>query len=103
MTELKPCPFCGCRLVKSDFWSRRTETVFEHPVSDDPEQRCFMESVTIGEKRPDRIEAWNRRALDGDTIRTAANHLRKAPSFGDGKWAAAIICELIEGEDDHRD
>lgn len=52
MTELKPCPFCGCeetRAIKDDLW--------HYGQCDDcgaKGSRCFS--------REEAIEAWNRRA-----------------------------------------
>ena len=46
--ELKPCPFCGCQLIKL------SENLYQHPKSD-----CWESSAYVdGDKA---IEAWNRR------------------------------------------
>lgn len=65
MTELKPCPFCGTRLVRSETFSTRMADYFVHEVEDDVES-CILFNVSVEVRldgRPsDRAEAWNKRA-----------------------------------------
>jgi hypothetical protein len=63
MDELKPCPFCGARLVRHDAFSMRGNDCFVHPVPDPiPEIGCVAWDFRIYTKDADRIAAWNRRA-----------------------------------------
>ena len=58
MAELKPCPVCKARLKQKR--TVRGETVFDHPKNGCVDQwtrvRYYKECV----------EAWNRRAVDGN-------------------------------------
>lgn len=61
MTELKPCPFCGARLIEAEFLSTRVAKCYVHPPVDGVEI-CPAGSNVVWS---DRADAWNRRAADG--------------------------------------
>jgi hypothetical protein len=57
--ELKPCPFCGCKIQKRKSGSGKEWA--HHPKSD-----CFMSECVITA-----LDKWNRRAA---TIENLASH-----------------------------
>lgn len=64
MEELKPCPLCGCELVKrhNHYITVRGRIVdydyWEHPIND-----CVLSErvCEMGSLHEEDIEAWNRR------------------------------------------
>jgi hypothetical protein len=67
--ELKPCPFCGKHLERSEAFSTRRQSHFMHPVPDDNEEPCMIDQVRVVDYLDDRKDsathgpkAWNRRA-----------------------------------------
>lgn len=55
MNELKPCPFCGCKLEKQEYFPLRYR--YRHT-----ENGCFLQKMCIYTKGE--IKAWNRRVDD---------------------------------------
>ena len=59
MTDLKPCPFCGVKLVantnQADFYVARYGTHWDHPPG-----LCFLADHEVS---PSNIEDWNTRAI----------------------------------------
>lgn len=55
--ELKPCPFCGVRLERSEVFSSRTRDHYFHPKGD---ERCPAQNVLV--HKPESVARWNRRA-----------------------------------------
>lgn len=65
MSELKPCPFCGAKLIKAMACENLAEPVeiYEHPsnnciLSINTDEFTYMVPVGM-------IETWNRRTKDG--------------------------------------
>jgi hypothetical protein len=58
--ELKPCPFCGAHLERSERLSTRSTNFYVHPVTEPDD--CILNGVIITDKDDDRAAAWNRRA-----------------------------------------
>jgi len=62
---LKPCPFCGARLVKSEAFSTRSTDFFVHePPEVAAYDMCPLVDYRVTGRDADRITAWNRRAPD---------------------------------------
>lgn len=61
MTELKPCPFCGGKAKSRVDYKKETET-YEWIVE------CIICSARTGFRKEleDAVEAWNRRANNGN-------------------------------------
>lgn len=86
--ELKPCPFCGAkiRIMVCDRWGNLCDLEYEndpwsglgymlyHEITDDPTGKCPIAGhegegemgVWFYDTREEAIEAWNRRAKDGE-------------------------------------
>ena len=68
MAELKPCPFCGVKLIgreemywHKDEWMQKKQMVYTHP-----HKGCVLDYKRFYfYSNPWQIEAWNRRAEDG--------------------------------------
>lgn len=74
MTDLKPCPFCGCEVEAVDAhyvpWLINTGEYFK--IVGNHDEECvfpFLGYDFFFESKEAAIEAWNRRA-DDDTERT---------------------------------
>ncbi|WP_336801445.1 hypothetical protein [Kaistia sp. MMO-174] len=96
--ELKPCPFCGERLVHSPDLSTRSSMIFVHPETED---YCVAERVmisTAGSGR--RVVAWNTRAAILAMDRRASP---PAPAVAVGDFAPdpadADLIERLDAKD----
>lgn len=68
MTKLKPCPFCGVELVgKEELWRHKeTNITKKYTVYFHPKTRCVLDLHRFHfYNEPWKVEAWNRRANDG--------------------------------------
>lgn len=71
MTDLKPCPFCGCPLIKKHIRYRAIgNKIVDYDAWEHPFNGCVLddgvpEGFTI---YAEHIEAWNRRNVDSDEI-----------------------------------
>lgn len=67
--ELKPCPFCGERLERSETFSTRTRDYFVHPTPDMLSyDMCPLTEFRLVSNDPDGIAAWNRRTPDPSAL-----------------------------------
>jgi hypothetical protein len=67
MTEIKRCPFCGCK-VYPVYTSREERFYFAHYA--EGRKKCEIEEFTIkrgAKSLAEAMEAWNRRAKQTDT------------------------------------
>ena len=68
MLELKPCPFCGSKLVgKEEIWRNpHTNITKKQMVYLHPHTSCVLDYQRFHfYAHPEKIDAWNRRAEDG--------------------------------------
>lgn len=64
MTELKPCPFCGCELIElREIWtSRVTGRTEKQSVYFHPKRGCVLDLHRYHfYDYPEKLKAWNRR------------------------------------------
>lgn len=67
MAELKPCPFCGRKLLfragkRVNRYYNGEPTLYEHEQTDDCILGKYGKTITVYAKD---VEAWNRRVSDG--------------------------------------
>ena len=65
MMELKPCPFCGVKLVgKEELWRHKTTNITKkYVVHTHPRTGCILDLHRFHfYNDPKQIEAWNRRS-----------------------------------------
>lgn len=86
--ELKPCPFCGEHLERSDALSTRGNTVYLHPVSD---PLCLSQFV-VGSSDAHRVAAWNTR-----TDATKDAEIKRLREALNGKFCALFL----DGRNEH--
>jgi hypothetical protein len=60
--DIAPCPFCGARLEKSEFFSNRSRAIYVHPVPEDEDCPCPAYDIRLSNQEPECVAAWNRRA-----------------------------------------
>lgn len=68
MAELKPCPFCGAKLVgKEEIWRHPTYSIMKKQlVYTHPKSNCILDYHRYHfDAYPEKVEQWNRRAEDG--------------------------------------
>ena len=66
--KLKPCPFCGCELVgKEELWRHKiTNITKKYVVYTHPKRGCMLDEHRYHfYNDPKMVDAWNRRADDG--------------------------------------
>ena len=73
MSDLKPCPFCGGEAeVTRNYYTVQDITLWQvrcktRPYAVDEGKQCYtMDSFILFDTEAEAIEAWNRRANDGD-------------------------------------
>lgn len=61
--ELKPCPFCGEKAVKSSWFSPSNDTLYQVSCEND---HCQLQPSTAWKRSDDDVvRAWNRRTDNG--------------------------------------
>lgn len=63
MMSLKPCPFCGAKLIcKEEVWRHpKTNLTRKYPVYTHPQKGCVLDYQRF-HFYAQKLEAWNRRA-----------------------------------------
>jgi len=91
--KLKPCPFCGARMIRSDEFSNRTRDIYVHELPAAGETNCPAASVILDKNS---AEDWNRRvspqppAPAGEVVVSGALPADEPVEFSYRNWRGEI-------------